>query len=688
MSPPRKDLTPLVRPRSIAVVGATPPGGPKLGSWALGNLLKHDVAAELFLVNPRYDTLADRPCYADLGSLPEPPDLVLVLVPAAGAIDVLRQAEAIGSRAAIVFSGGFGEGDRAGSPLDLELQDFLADTPMAVCGPNTNGVINCIDRIPAGFPPYAMADELPAGDLGVVSQSGALVSSLVEHLMGNGLGLTVGFAVGNGIDLEVGDYVAFLAGDDRTEQIVVYAEGLDDAEGFFDAADEAADAGKPVIVLKGGRTPEGADAVRGHIGALVGDYDAFSARCRQHGILMAHDLAELAALPMARGQWGKDFTPSTLDSDFSAALPMARGQWGKRVGVLSSSGAVAGILADSARANGFAVPPLGQAAHSALAERMTLGEPRNPLDLTGQSVVDLELLPAALDAMGDDPGLDVLVHGMLIGPDAIIDSQLDALAAQAKQTTPIAVFSAPGWRAVDYPKLLEAGIPVFGSADLLFRCLAAWQGRVLVPPSDDNALGWPEESLDDLLAEIMAPIGAPADYAADRPAAVKLRGEGLDHKTDLGLVALNVPPDDIADTASRLEARGRELGWAEAAVVVQPMADPGVELIVGARVDPEAGPCVVAGPGGVLAELVDDVAIAAAPLSLSDAHALLDATKAGALLDGYRGEAGCDRDAAAEVLVRLGRIVARHRTEAEINPLIVHTSGVTAVDVLVGGHRS
>ncbi|WP_419926338.1 acetate--CoA ligase family protein [Candidatus Poriferisocius sp.] len=662
MSPSAKDLTPLVRPRSIAVVGATPPGGNKLGSWALSNLLKHNVSADLYLVNPRYDTLAERPCYPDLGSLPETPELVLVLVPAAAAIDMLRQAEAIGSQAAILFSGGFGEGDRAGSPLDLELQAFLAGTPMAVCGPNTNGVINCIDRIPAGFPPYAMADELPAGNLGVVSQSGALVSSLVEHLLGNGLGLTVGFAVGNGIDLKVGDYVRHLAGDDSTEQILVYVEGLDNADRFFDAADEATSEGKPVIVLKGGRSPEGAAAVRGHIGALVGDYDAFAARCRQHGILMAHDLAELAALPMARGQWGR------------------------RVGILSSSGAVAGILADSARHNGFEVPPLGEAAHSALGEAMTLGEPRNPLDLTGQSVVDFDLMPAALKAMGNDPGLDLLVHGMLIGPDRSINSQVDALAAQAERGTPVAVFSAPGWHTVDYPKLLEASIPVFGSADLLFRCLAAWQNRTPELPSAEAPLAWPEETLDDLLADILSPSCAPADYTDEWPAAVKLLGEGLDHKTDLGLVELNVAPDDIAEAAAQLEARRRDLGLAEATVVAQPMADPGVELIVGTRVDPEAGPCVVAGPGGVLTELVDDVAIAPAPLSLADAHALLDATKAGALLDGYRGEPGRDRDAAAEVLVRLGRITARLLTEAEINPLIVHTSGITAVDVLLGGH--
>ena len=540
MSPPRKDLTPLVRPRSIAVVGATPPGGPKLGSWALGNLLKHNVPAELFLVNPRYDTMVGQACYTDLESLPKPPDLVLVLVPAAAAIDVLRQAEAIGARAAILFSGGFGEGDRAGSPLDLELQAFLADTSMAVCGPNTNGIINCIDRIAAGFPPYAMADELPAGNLGVVSQSGALVSSLVEHLLGNGLGLTVGFAVGNGIDLKVSDYVRFLAGDERTEQIVVYVEGLDDADRFFDAADEATAAGKPVIVLKGGRSPEGADAVRGHIGALVGNYEAFIARCRRHGILIAHDLAELAALPMAQGQWGK------------------------RLGILSSSGAVAGILADSARHNGFEVPPLGEAAHSSLAACMTLGEPRNPLDLTGQSVVDHDLLPAALAAMGADPGLDFLVHGMLIGPSVIIDKQIDALVAQAGLGSPLAVYSAPGWHPVDYPRLTEAGIPVFDSPDRLFRCLQTWANR---QPRLEQAPALSDETLDDLLADVMAPTCAPTEYADNRPAAVKLVGEGLDHKTDLGLVELDVGPDDIADVAARLKARGREMGLTETAVV-------------------------------------------------------------------------------------------------------------------------
>ncbi|MDE0236381.1 MAG: acetate--CoA ligase family protein [bacterium] len=660
MSAPAKDLTPLVRPRSIALVGATPLESNKLASWALGNLLKHDVPANLYLVNPRYDTLEGRPCYPDLESLPATPDLVLVLVPAAAAIDVLRQAESLGSQAAILFSSGFGEGDRAGSPLDLELKAFLSDTPMAVCGPNTNGVINCIDRIPAGFPPYAMADELPAGSLGVVSQSGALVSSLVQHLLGNGLGLTVGFAVGNGIDLTVGDYVRFLATDDRTEQIVVYAEGLHDTDRFFAAADEARAAGKPVHVMKAGRSPEGADAARTHIGALVGDYDAFAARCRRHGILMAHDLAELAALPLAQGRWGR------------------------RVGVLSSSGAMAGILADSARENGFEVPPLGPVAHSALAERMTLGEPRNPLDLTGQSVVDHGLLPAALDAMGNDPGLDVLVHGMLIGPEAIIDKQMDSLVAQAQQGTPVAVYSAPGWHPVDYPKLAEAGIPVFNSPDRLFRCLGEWENRRHLP-RDEEPQAWPDETLDDLLADISAPACAPAEYAQDRPAAVKLVGDGLDHKTELGLVELNVEPSDIVAAAARLETRRRELGLPDAVVVAQPMADPGIELIVGTRVDPEAGPCVVVGLGGVLAELVDDVAIGPAPLSAAEAHALLDATRAGALLDGYRGKPRSDREAAAEVLMRLGRIAARHHTEAEINPLIVHTSGVTAVDVLIGG---
>ena len=662
MSTPPKDLTPLVRPQSIALVGATPLTSNKLGSWALGNLLKHDVPAELYLVNPRYDTLEGRPCYPDLESVPEPADLVMVLVPAAATIDVLRQAESLGCRAAILFSSGFGEGDRAGSPLDLELKAFLGDTPMAVCGPNTNGVINCIDRIPAGFPPYAMADELPVGTLGVVSQSGALVSSLVQHLLDNRLGLTVGFAVGNGVDLTVGDYVRHLAGDDRTEQILVYAEGLRDADGFFAAADDAATAGKPVHLMKAGRSAEGAAAARSHIGALVGNYDAFAARCRRHGILLANDLAELAALPLAQGKWGK------------------------RAGVVSSSGAVAGILADAARANGFEVPPLDLAAHAALTERMTLGEPRNPLDLTGQSVVDLELLPDALSALGDDPGLDVLVHGMLIGPDAIIDSQMDALVAQVGRGTPVAVYSAPGWHPVDYPKLADAGIPVFGSPDLLFRSLATWEDRQIEPPLEPEPPPAPDETLDDLLADIVAPTCAPADYDDERPAAVKVIGDGLDHKTDLGLVELNVASDDIAIAAERLEARRRELGIDDATVVAQPMAEPGVELIVGIRQDPEAGPCVVAGLGGVLAELVDDVAIAPAPLSLAEAHTLLKATKAGLLLDGYRGGPQADRDAAAEVLVRLGHIAARHHTEAEINPLIVHTSGVTAVDVLVGGH--
>ena len=196
-------------------------------------------------------------------------------------------------------------------------------------------------------------------------------------------------------------------------------------------------------------------------------------------------------------------------------------------------------------------------AHSALAERMTLGEPRNPLDLTGQSVVDHGLLPAALDAMGNDPGLDVLVHGMLIGPEAIIDKQMDSLVAQAQQGTPVAVYSAPGWHPVDYPKLAEAGIPVFNSPDRLFRCLGEWENRRPL------AAGRRAEGLGRMRpwttcwADISAPAWTPAEYAEDRPAAVKLLGDGLDHKSDLGLVELNVEPGDICGR------RGR--GWKPAA---------------------------------------------------------------------------------------------------------------------------
>jgi acyl-CoA synthetase (NDP forming) len=301
-------------------------------------------------------------------------------------------------------------------------------------------------------------------------------------------------------------------------------------------------------------------------------------------------------------------------------------------------------------------------------------------------VVDHDRLPAALKAMGADSGLDALVHGMLIGPEAIIDKQMDALVAQAQRGTSVAVFSAPGWHPVDYPKLADAGIPVFNSPDRLFRCLAAWENRQDSHPPSEESQAWVEETLDDLLADIAAPVYAPAAYAEDRPAAVKLLGDGLDHKTELGLVELDVPPAKIAEAAARLEARRRELDLTDATVVAQPMADPGIELIVGTKLDPEAGPCVVVGIGGELAELVDDVAIAPAPLSSAEAQALLDATRAGALLDGYRGRPPCDRGAVAEVLVRLGNIAVVHRIEAELNPLIVHTSRVTAVDVLLGGH--
>jgi acyl-CoA synthetase (NDP forming) len=696
-----KDLRPLFNPRSIAIVGCSPISSGKLGSWPLRNLLLQESPVDIYPVNPGHRQIDGLACYPALRDVPAAPDVVLVMVPASQSIHVLEEADAVGARAAIVFGGGFGETEQ-GRALEARLAAFASSSAMPICGPNTDGIINVVDGIPCGFPPYAALTPRPVGDVAVVSQSGALVSTLVMRLIRNQVGLTYSCAIGNAVDLGLADYLHHLATDERTSTILVYTEGIGDPQAFVDASARAIEAGKLVVVLKGGRSPAGSAAAQSHTGSMVGSYDAVLALCEKHHIIVADNFEEFAALPALA----------------PAAKRLSAG--GRRAGLLSGSGAVGGFMADKASQFGFAVPEFGAETIARLVPRFHFTTPRNPIDLTGQVVHDPQLHVDVLEALAADPGIDVIVASSLYGPADITDRLKNELVeVHDRGGTPVIVYAADGNDASDEPILAAGGVPVLPSADVLFGslsrlvdCLPYVGTRRAVGPAPVIDVARRDDAVTLLgpSAGVVAPavswrllerygvpvaaervVASPSEAcevaaALGYPVVAKVSGASAPHKSDLGLVELDLA-DVTAVTAAyeRLQAARDSLGLRDADVVLQPMVPPGVELIVGVRTDPEVGPVVALGAGGIFTEVLRDVVVAPAPLDETQVRSLLERLRVYPLLTGARGTEPCDLDALGAAVVALSTLaseLAGAVTEIEINPLIVSPKGAVAVDVL------
>jgi acyl-CoA synthetase (NDP forming) len=686
----RKDLTPLFQPRRIALVGCTPLEQNRLGSGPFRNLLRHGASAELYPVNPRYEELEGLRCYPSLDALPAVPDLVLLMIGSAGVPAALREADALGVGAAIAYGSGF-EGD---SPLATELRAAVAETSIALCGPNTNGFVNVAGRIAAGFAPF-LDQSLPDGDVAIVSQSGALCSSIVARLRAQGLGLTATCAIGNAFDLDAGDVLAHLATDDATATVLVYLESIGDRTSFVDGVRAAVGAGKVVTVLKGGRTDAGGVAARNHTGSLVGRYDAFAALCRDLGVVLVDSLDELVAVP--------------------ALAPMAdrMTEPDPRLGIVCSSGAIACLLTDAAVEHGFALADYTPETKARLVERLPASAPANPYDLTPAVASDETLHRDLLDVFAGDPGIGALVWGETAGPAAVVSRLKQELVAVADRM-PVFVYSSEG-RARAGDVLADSPIALSSSPQVLFstvRGLVSRRRTLRPAPHADldrraAALtllgdGRPGDAVPGgVAAALLDPYGVAfaherpvpdADAAVAEatalgfPVVLKGAAPSIAHKSDLGLVVLGVADADaVRRVHAELTARLAALDAAGGTVTVQPTAPPGVEVIVATRTDPEAGPAIVVGLGGIFTELLADTVVAPAPITPDEVPALLRGLRGHGLLAGARGRPAVDLAALSELVAavsRLGFELDGALSSIELNPVIASPTGAVGVDVL------
>lgn len=698
MTVPRS-LQALFEPRSVAVVGASPdPDRP--GGRCVALLQRFGFRGAIYPINPRYGTIRELPCYPDFASLPGPADLAVVLVPAASVPGYLRAAAAAGTRAAVVCSSGFAEAGADGLRLNDELVQAARESGMAVLGPNCLGVVDLQHGLAATFS-TAFDSDLPmrAGPVAFLSQSGAMGAAVFVRAQAEGIGFGCFVSTGNETVLDFNDFLEHLAEDPGLSLILGYLEGLRDGRRFVAAARRARAAGKTVAVLKVGRSDAGGRAARSHTGALVGSAQAWEAAFRRAGVLPVDSVRSLI--------------------DLAVALPGRLPARGPRVGIVSASGGAGVLMTDRCMANGLVVAPLGEATRAALARHMPpFAGMMNPVDY-GPVYGDPDVVKALVEIVGADPEIDLVLFflGLSPGMAGVLEHRL-AAAQQAIGKPVVAAWL--GGPEAGVARLRELGVAAFDdpgrAVEVAAQLVRAGAALPEITPRAADAsraeatratlraalaegrTALTEREVKALIAryripvvpETLATTAEEAAAAAARfgaPVAIKAEAPALLHKSDAGAVRLNVMAEDAAEAWRAVtEAAARVVGTEGVrGAVVQPMARPGLEVLAGLRHDPQFGPTLTVGLGGVLSEVLADVTTELAPIDHSLAHAMLDRLRGARLLGAFRGAAPRDHDALADLLVALGDLACDAGpllAELDLNPVLVHPAGegCTVVD--------
>lgn len=684
----------LMHPRSIAVIGASADPA-KTSGRPIAYLQKHGYAGAIYPVNPRSGSIAGLPCYADVRSLPHTPDVAIVLVGPDLAADAVRELAALGTPAAIVLASGYGEVGGVGVQRQLELRQ--AAGAMRLLGPNAIGLVNLTDKITLSASGALEMESIPAGKIAVVSQSGGILGSLLSRAVGRGAGFSKLISTGNEADLESADFIDYLADDPATAVIALYIEGLRNPDKFRRAALKAARAGKPIVAFKVGRSESGERAAVSHTGALAGADRMYDVLFRQLGVIRALRFEDLLDVPIA--------------------LSTGRQLRGRRVAILTSTGGAGTLVADSIGLAGFDTPapdPATAQRLRALQNTEFAASDRNPVDLT-MAGLRPELFRDMVEALLRSPGYDALI--VIAGSSAIGQPHLVADAVMAnlpRSDKPVLVYVSPhAPQVVSY--INSRGVPAFAAPESCAAALAAMQARgalgqlgageteaatpaVELPPLESGALNEAEAKLVFSafgIAGVREAVAASSAEAARAAAqfggnvVLKILSREIAHKSDVGGVRINLPPAAVEYACGEMAAAVQAAtGIAPGGFLVQEMIIGGTELILGFHRDPQLGPALLLGMGGVAAELLQDTSVRLLPLNRADAAAMLRELKGYALLDGYRGQVPCDVDAVVEAILsfaHLAQTLGERLVEAEINPLFVlaRGQGVRAADALM-----
>ena len=694
------NLNKLLKPTSVAVIGASEKEG--FGGDVCRNILSYvEDRSHVYFIHPKRDSVFGVPCYKSISDVPENVDLMIICTSQKTVIPLLQEGAKKGVGGAVVFASGYGEvGTAEGKQNEAELIAAAKELDIAVMGPNCAGFVNYIDNVQAFA--FISAKRDRKGSVGVVSQSGQLCLSMMDD---PGMRFSYNISAGNGKIVQMEDYMDFLVDDEDTKVVSIYIEGVKNADKFAAVLKKAAEKRKPVVILKAGRSAKGGAIAASHTGSLSGSDASFDAVLKKFGAIRVDDLEELIAMSLMLSTMKRMPEKATFAS-------------------MNLSGGETGICADVGSLNGIEYPDFTEETLKKLKEQLpSYASPNNPLDMTASLSYDADLYAGALRTVMDDPNIgmvligytllleiaDPCIHYMYKGIEKVVQEK-------GGNCKPIAMIPfAENTRNPEYQeKLFQIGVPVLPPPVYAFKLLRHLADFIAYEPETKTlelAVGHPKSEETQALSEHeskqeLKVYGVPvpdevivtskeeaAQFAKDHPGPLVMKVESADilHKSDVGGVKLNVCGPEAAEkayeeimesvTAKRPDAHIN-------GILTVPMLDAGVEIIIGVNNDPQFGPMIMVGMGGVFVEVFKDVALYPAPLKEEEALEMLKSLKSFKLLNGYRGTEKCDIKALCQTIVAISNYAQANKDvlkELDINPLFVYPEGkgVGVADALI-----
>lgn len=685
-------LATLVNPQSVAVIGASE-DQTKFGGRLYRTLIRHGYKGTIYPINPARQSLFDIKTFPDITSVPKTPDMVIMALPTEKVKDEIRKCAEKGVKCAIVISAKFSDAGPEGAALEAEIVQIARSHNMRLIGPNCLGMISPVNELVLCSSPALNVESLIKSPIGFISQSGALMGTLFDKAYSQGIGFSHCFSIGNQADLELCDFLEMLIHDEQTSVICAYIEGVKSPQRFVELAALARKKNKPILAVKAGKTEEGSKAAFSHTASMAGDYATLEAICKSQNIILMDDPMSMFLLALVMSKFpGKKISNTTI---------------------VTTSGGGGALTADRLTEANLALSEFSEHTRHELSQYFSPGQAYNPIDLGGRrhDVLDSDAISekAAAIVLADD-NVDVGLFVLTTAP-SILNTTTHLLAGAQTTTKPYLVVLLPG-PAADTARqvLISHNVPFTNTLREAVDALTAWTAwsRYIEPdivtiPADLPEIGAFKGTMNEadskkLLATYGLPVNKEA-FASDIASAIaastsvgfplvaKVVSRQIVHKSDVGGVVLNIQSaDQLKQSLLTMVSNIKEKQ--PSAVIdgfsLQSMEQGELELIIGARNDPQFGPQIIVGSGGILVELLKDMIILPAPVSEQTARRALGSLKIAGLLGEYRGRKALDVAAVAHAIHRLSLLAAHLATsdfEVEINPLKVGLMGQGCVAV-------
>jgi len=668
LADPIGQLDAILRPRNVAVIGAsTSPD--KMGHEILKNIIDSGFKGTVYPINPKADVILDLPCHKSVKDVAEAPDLAVIIIPARFVPQAVQECGEAGVKGAVVITGGFSESGDEGEQLQNQVVETAQKFGVRIIGPNCQGVNNPHHPLCASWPLLTCQ-----GKIALISQSGTVGAAMMDWLSEDKLGTSSFVSMGNRADVDEADLIAYFNQDQNTEVIAAYIEGIKRPEKFIEAVEQLQ---KPLVVLKSGRTPKGKVAAESHTKALAGADAIYEALFSKHNICRAYTTEEFY--------------------DYAKALAYLKPPKGNRILFITTSGGAAILATDQAEQEGLDVSPLPDEAVAAITPLIPAHAIKaNPIDLTGDATAQMfgdviEVTRKYYDTLG------VIFGDPVEGASRVVTPEANEL---------VIFYGGADVERHERERMHLKGIPVFPTPErgvkalarvLERKDLAEAQKTTLTVPAVGRSIS-PYLALTRIAEQDLPCVGFGQADSADGaveiakkqgfPVALKISSPEILHKSDVGGVRLNLDSPEAVERAYKemLAAVGQAQPETRLAdVLVSKMAPPGQEVIVGMNRDPQFGPVILFGLGGIMVEIFQDVSLRLLPFSRDDALAMIREIKGYGLLSGYRGQPPVDEESLADCLMSVAQMAENHPeiVEIDLNPVIAYPDGLLIVDARI-----